>query len=314
MNSSMDTIASRFKKRSLPDLLVRKFLTEYGYDHGPVIARAIVDDILATIDQYWPERVSPKTLVWLAVRREWQGRRKSLKPTDLILVYLPLVADDEIELLLQPELRRNLKARRAFNRARFARWCFQAYEQGGVLTHLDLSLMSGMSEHYVGELLREYEAEMGKIVPTRGTVHDIGRSVTHKAEVTRRWLRNESPAEIARVLNHSQEAVDRYIHDFQRIRLLAQKVPVAAIPALTRLSPSLVKEYITLLGEYEPALALYAETAQNLAPLRDPPPALAKPAPNAQSVSTMPERQAQRALNAGECPGITEQVHECLVC
>jgi hypothetical protein len=260
--SSTGTIDSRFKKRSLPDLLVRKFLTEYGYDHGPVVARAIVDDILATIDRYWPERVSPKTLVWLAVRREWQGRRKGLKPTDLVLVSLPMVTDNEIQLLMEPQLRRKLKARRAFNRARLVRWCFQTYEQGGVLTQLDLGLMSGMSEHYVAALIREYEKETGQIVPTRGTVHDIGGSVTHKAEVIRRWLRNESPAEIARALDHSQAAVDRYIGDFQRIRLLAQKVPVADVSTLTRLSPSLVREYVALLGEYEPALALYSDGDQ----------------------------------------------------
>lgn len=282
MTSPMDTIASRFQKRSLPDLLVRKFLTEYGYDHGPVIARAIVEDILATIEQYWPERVRPKTLLWLAVRREWRGRRKSLQPTDLILVCLPLVADHEIELLMQPELRKNMKARRAFNRARFVRWCFQAYEQGGVLTLLDLSLMSGMSEHYVATLLREYEAEQGQIVPTRGTVHDIGRSVTHKAEVIRRWLRHESPAAIARVLNHSQEAVDRYIGDFQKVRLLAQKVPVADISVLTRLSPSLVREYIALLSEYEPTLALYAEDEEHPGPADDVVPVPAPPQPGAQ--------------------------------
>ena len=163
---------------------------------------------------------------------------------------------------MEPQLRRKLKARRAFNRARFVRWCFQTYEQGGVLTQLDLSLMSGMSEHYVAALLREYEKETGKIVPTRGTVHDIGGSVTHKAEVIRRLLRNESPAEIARALNHSQEAVDRYIGDFQRIRLLAQKVPVADVSTLARLSPSLVREYVALLGEYEPALALYSDSDQ----------------------------------------------------
>ncbi len=263
--SSTDTIASRFKKRSLPDLLVRKFLTEYGYDHGPVIARAIVEDILATIDRYWPDRVAPKTLIWLAVRREWQGRRKSLKPTDLILVSLPMVAEEEIELLMKPELCKRQKARRAFNRARFVRWCQQAYEQGGVLTQLDLSLMSGMSEHYVGTLLREYEAETGEIVPTRGTVHDIGGSVTHKAEVVRRWLRHESPAEIARALNHTQESVDRYIHDFQRIRLLAQKVSLADVSALTHLSPSLVKEYVALLSEYEPTLELFSENGGDCA-------------------------------------------------
>lgn len=261
--SSTGTIASRFKKRSLPDLLVRKFLTEYGYDHGPVIARAIVEDILETIDRYWPDRVSPKTLIWLAVRREWQGRRKSLKPTDLILVFLPMVAEEEIELLMKPELCKKFKARRAFNRARFVRWCCQAYEQGGVLTLLDLSLMSGMSEHYVSTLLREYETETGRIVPTRGTVHDIGGSVTHKAEVVRRWLRHESPAEIARALNHTQESVDRYIHDFQRIRLLAQRVSLADVSALTHLSPSLVKEYVALLNEYEPALKLFSENGDD---------------------------------------------------
>jgi hypothetical protein len=264
MKSPTDTIESRFKKRSLPDLLVRKFLTEYGYDHGPVIARAIVEDILATVERCCPEQIPPKTVVWLAVRREWRGRRKGLEVTDLLPVQLRVVTEDEIKLLVAPELRKVQKARRAFNCARFARWCFDAYEQGGVLTQLDLSLLSGLSEHYVGELLREYEAEAGKIVPTRGTVHDIGSSVTHKAEVIRRWLRNESPAQIARVLNHSQDAVDRYIADFHKVRLLAQKFPAAELPALAGLSASVVRQYIALLREYEPELALYQESRADL--------------------------------------------------
>ena len=162
---------------------------------------------------------------------------------------------------MKPELRRRLKARRAFNRARFVRWCFEAYEQGGVLTLLDLSVLSGMSEHYAAELLREYEAEQGKVVPTRGTVHDIGPSVTHKAEVIRRWLRHESPAQIARTIEHSQEAVDRYIADFQKVRLLAQKFPSAELPPLTGLSASVVQQYLDLLREYEPTLALYHYTS-----------------------------------------------------
>ena len=51
MTAPPEYTAIRIKKRSLPDLLVHKFLTEYGYDHGPVIARAIVDDILSTVQQ-----------------------------------------------------------------------------------------------------------------------------------------------------------------------------------------------------------------------------------------------------------------------
>jgi len=257
----MDTIKDRFEKRSLPNLLVHKFLTEYGYDHGPVIAQAIVEDILATIQRCYPERTPPKTVVWMAVRRDWRGQRKGLDLRHLVPVQLQMVTEKEIELLMAPALRRDRKACRAFNRTRYARWCFDAYEQGGVLTLLDLSLISGLSEHYVGELLREYESETGKVVPTRGTVHDMGRSVTHKAEVVRRWLRHESPAQIARDMNHSQHAVDRYIADFRKVRLLAQKVPQAELPSLTGLSKSVVKQYIVLLREYEPQLTLCTATA-----------------------------------------------------
>jgi hypothetical protein len=265
MTGSTDYTETRIQKRSLAHLLVHKFLTEYGYDHGPVIARAIVDDILATVERCYPERVPPKTVVWLAVRREKRGQRKGLEITDLVPVRLLMITESEIKLLTDAQLRKDRQARRAFNRARFARWCFEAYEQGGVLTQLDLSLLSGLSAHYISHTLREYEDEAGEIVPTRGTVHDIGPSVTHKAEVIRRWLRNESPAHIARVLKHSQEAVDRYIADCQKVRTLAQKLPAADLPALTGLSASVIKQYIELLCEYEPQLHL-TETPSTLEP------------------------------------------------
>jgi hypothetical protein len=256
MTVPTDYTETRIQKRSLADLLVHKFLTEYGYDHGPVIARAIVDDILATVERCYPERVPPKTVVWLAVRREKRGQRKGLDITDLVPVKLLMITESEIKLLTDAQLRKDRQARRASNRARFARWCFEAYEQGGVLTQLDLSLLSGLSANYISQALREYETEASEIVPTRGTVHDIGPSVTHKAEVIRRWLRNESPAQIARVLKHSQEAVDRYIADFQKVRMLAQKFLPTDLPALTGLSASVVKQYIALLHEYEPKLTL----------------------------------------------------------
>ncbi|MBU0492469.1 MAG: hypothetical protein KKA73_12210 [Chloroflexi bacterium] len=93
----------------MPELLVHKFLTEYGYtqcpvdDHGPVIARAIVDDILTTIQECSPERVPPQTVVWLAVRRERPGRRKGLDVSDLIPVRLRMVVDEEIQILIDPQ-------------------------------------------------------------------------------------------------------------------------------------------------------------------------------------------------------------------
>lgn len=266
MKTSPDRIKARMSQRSLPDLLVRKFLTEYGYTHGPVIATAIVKDILATIEQCCPERIPPKTVVWLAVRREWQGRQKGLNVKDLVPVHLTVVTDEELDLLRSPRLRYERQARKRFNQARYARWCFEAYEQGGVLTLLELSMLSGLSHHYIGQLIREYEQEHDVIIPTRGTVHDLGPGVTHKAEVVRRWLRKESPAQIARTLEHSQEAVDRYLADFQKVRLLAQKFPISELPVLSGLSATLVEEYIALLKEYEPDLPLYADAEAERGP------------------------------------------------
>jgi hypothetical protein len=228
-----------------------------------VVARAIVEDILSTVKRCYPERIPPKTVVWLAVRREKRGRRKGIQLSDLTPVNLAMITDDEIKLLTDSQLRKKQQARRAFNRARFARWCFEAYEQGGVLTHLDLSLLSGLSQQYVKNTLQEYEAQNGTIVPTRGTVHDLGPAVTHKAEVVRRWLRNESPAQIARALQHSQKAVDRYIAGYHKVRLLAQKFPLADLPTLTDLSPSVVDQYVALLQEYEPKLTLYQKPMEN---------------------------------------------------
>lgn len=250
---------TRINKRNLPDLLVHKFLTEYGYDHGPIIARAIVDDLLATLQQCYPDHVPPKTIIWLAVRREKRGQRKGLTSGDLRPVRLNVITDAEVQLLTDPALGndQHRRARPAFNQARFVRWCQEAYEQGAVLTHLDLSLLSGLSSGYISYLLRQYETQTGEIVPTRGTVHDMGPAVTHKAEVIRRWLRHESPAQIARALNHSQDSVDRYIADYQKVRILAQKFPATELPTLTGLTPSVIQQYLALLREYEPELPLY---------------------------------------------------------
>ena len=256
MTTPKDYTATRIKKRSLPNLLVHKFLTEYGYDHGPVIARAIVEDILATIEGCYPERVSPQTVVWLAVRLDTRGRQKGISVSDLVPVQLRMYTDSEVQLLTDPALRKERQARRAFNRARFARWCFEAYEQGGVLTQLDLTLLSGLSVHYISKTLREYETETGAIVPTRGTVHDLGPAVTHTGAVVRRWLRHQSPVRIARETKHSQASVDRYIADYQKVRLLSQKIPIADVPALTGLSAGVVDQYVELLHDFEPDLDL----------------------------------------------------------
>ena len=43
----------RINDKSLRQLLIHRFLNDYGYDKGEVTATAIVDDILKTVEDYF---------------------------------------------------------------------------------------------------------------------------------------------------------------------------------------------------------------------------------------------------------------------
>lgn len=258
MKNVTSTPQTRWAKRSLKHQLLYKFLNEYGYERGPLVAEAIVEDILALIEIVYTDRLPPRHINWPAVSIENGTNGKSPDIHQLINIRLEMVADQEIALLNDQKLRGQQAAKRAFNQHRFARWCQEAYHQGGVLTLFDLSLLSGLGQGQAGNLLRQYEQEHQITIPIRGTVHDIGPAVSHKAEVIRRYLRGQSPAEIARELNHTQEAVDAYIKDYEVTRKLIQKFPIKDIPVLSRRSMSLVKEHIKLIRQYEPDLVFYS--------------------------------------------------------
>ncbi len=264
MKEKSSTPQSRWAKRSLKQQLLYKFINEYGYQQGPVVAAAIVDDLLTLIDEVYSEHLPPRHINWPAVPIRNGSKGKSPDIHQLINIRLQMVTDQEVAMLNDQQLLGQKAAKRTFNQHRFARWCQEAYAQGGVLTLLDLSLLSGLGEGYVGYLLRQYQEEHQTTLPLRGTVHDLGPAVSHKAEVIRRYLRGQSPADIARELNHTQSAVDIYIKDYEVTRKLVQKFPIKEIPTLSRRSISLVKEHIKLIRQYEPDLIFYSTNGNSV--------------------------------------------------
>lgn len=65
----------RLNDKSLDQLLLHKFLNEYGYEKGEITAKAIIDDILKIIDEYFlvstldddQHHIHYGQLVWMAV-------------------------------------------------------------------------------------------------------------------------------------------------------------------------------------------------------------------------------------------------------
>jgi predicted transcriptional regulator len=263
MKEKSSTPQSRWAKRSLKQQLLYKFINEYGYERGPVVATAIVEDLLVLIEQLYSEHVPPRYINWPAVAINNGTKGKSPDIHQLVNVRLQMVTDQEVAILNDQKLLGQQAAKRTFNQHRFARWCQDAYHQGAVLTLFDLSLLSGLGEGQVGYLLRQYQQEHQTTLPLRGTVHDVGRTVSHKAEVIRRFLRGQSPADIARELNHTQSAVDIYLTDYEVTRKLVQKFPIKEIPAISRRSVSLVKEHVKLIRQYEPDLVFYSANGKS---------------------------------------------------
>ena len=89
----------RINDKSLRQLLIHRFINSYGYDKGEVTAKAIVDDIVKTIEDYFLIRLpldklasgeqlpnermlSYGQLVWMAVPIDEypQKENQSLKP------------------------------------------------------------------------------------------------------------------------------------------------------------------------------------------------------------------------------------------
>lgn len=250
-DSSSEAISERryrrLKGKTLKQILLHRFLNEYGYDKGAVTAGAIIDDLLLLVEQYY--RYSDHSflkqgqMVWHAVPvDEHCEKHKSMAQTRLQPVVLDIVSDADIDDWKAPIHHRELRLKK------IERWTQQSFDQGALLSQLDLAVLLTTSEATAGQYVREYHNLYGRPLPTRGNVQQIGSGQTHKREIITLHLKGYLVPMICKRTNHSKESVERYIHDYEAIKLLASKFDdVDLISRIVRLKASVVKQYLDLL-------------------------------------------------------------------
>jgi len=248
---SKDSIAQRrymrMKGKSLKNILLDRFLNNYGYDKGIITAGAIVDDLLNIIENYY--RYSDNSfikngqMVFHAVPiDEYPKKGKSIAQTKLKPVVLDMICDQDIDDMKKPLHHREIRMKK------IERWTHQAYDQGALLTQLDLAVLLGVNEFTAGTYVREYYNLYGKKLPTRGNIQFLGSGQTHKKEIITLYLNGYLVPSICQRTNHSKEAVERYIRDFEAIRMLDTKFDdMNSISLITRLSKRVVQQYIELI-------------------------------------------------------------------
>lgn len=217
---------------------------------GPWIIERFVEKLLSLVDAYRivRERLRPGQTLWSAVAvDERPGRNKPMSETRQVPVIVAIAGQEQVA-----DLRAGHHQREVLKRA-LVRAAFDAYAQGGVLTTTDLAVLFHRPYSIVANLIRAYEAETGEVVPRRGNVHDIGRTVTHKRIICRKaYLEGKTTPVIARETCHSPEAVDAYILDYARIYFASVErgMSLDELVFAVQRPRHLVEEYLRLIAEF----------------------------------------------------------------
>jgi hypothetical protein len=236
--------------KTLRDALRQFIRREFPRLGGPWVIEMFVDKLLLLVDRHHIQRdkLQPGQTLWLAVAiDEAPGYRKPIYATRQVPVVLTLVNQDDIA-----ALRQGLPWTKIFQ-DRLVRVMKEAHTQGGLLTTSDLSVLFHHSHSQVAELIRQHETKTGEVVPRRGNLHDMGRTVTHKRLICRKaFLEGKTTDVIARETNHSPEAVDNYLLDFARVyyATVLKGMSIEEATFAIQRPQSLVQEYVKLLLEF----------------------------------------------------------------
>ncbi len=112
---------------------------------------------------------------------------------------------------------------------------------------LDLEWLLGVNGTLVRQLLELYRERFGVLLPTVGTVWDVGSKLTHKAIVVEMALQGLSTQQITGRLYRTLEAVDQCLRTFDRVLMLKYyRVPSKVMCRVTGHSSRVIEEHLAL--------------------------------------------------------------------
>ena len=198
---------------------------------------------------FFPEtsHLAPGQTPWTAVHKNAQACwGKKMLHTELTPVVLDLLPAGEIQQRAEGKKLRDIKIEAT------GRLFEQAFAQDGVLTNAEVALLLKVSPATVTHYIDAWQQLHGRELPRRGTVHDMGPTLTHKRIIIQKLFIEQKTVEAtARETHHSFEAIQRYISDFRRVLLCKQNGMTTEQTAnVIRHSTRLVKEYEAIIARY----------------------------------------------------------------
>ena len=205
---------------------------------GFMVRKTVVNAVSDMVSLFYPEtsHLKPGQTTWVTVAKDEKcSYGKRIQSTRLTPVVLDLVTTDEAKERGEGRKLRDIKIEAT------ARLFTQAFDQGGCMTNAEVAILLKIAP----------QTRSGHLLPSRGTIHDIGPSLTHKRIIIRKlFVEQKSVLTVARETFHSFEAIQRYVGTFKQVLLCRQKqLSTEEIAFTIGRTVRLVREYEEIIDE-----------------------------------------------------------------
>jgi AraC-like DNA-binding protein len=215
---------------------------QQGYALSPVEAQVLAQRLREIIDEQTGYTRDLGQIIYQAIAVE-EPAGKALKDCRKVPVQLTLFDEHDPEVLAQ-------EGPIVLRRIRVHRLAHEALMQGGALSQEDLAALLGVSLKSIKRIFADYR-DQGTPLPARGEIQDMGRGVSHKIPVIRRYVQDLSFTHIARELNnHGIQSMARYLRHFALVMILEDRgLSPQQMQSVIGISLNLIEEYRQLYHE-----------------------------------------------------------------
>lgn len=215
-----------------------------GYALSPVEARVLARRVQQLVDEQAGFSRRPGQITYQAVAID-EPPGKPLNECRKVPIHLTVVDDPDAQVwATQGPL--------ALRRLRVHRIVYEAPMQGGALSQEDVACILGISLKSIKRIFA-YFREQGQSLPSRGWIQDIGRGVSHKIPVIRRYVQDVSFSRISQELgNHGISSMARYLHHFALVMILEDRgLTPQQMQSVIGISENLIEQYQALYVELD---------------------------------------------------------------
>lgn len=215
---------------------------QQGYNLSPVEARVLARRVQELVDKQTGFSRQQGQVIYQAIAVD-EPPGKALSQCRKVPVQLTIITEEDASLWAQ----RGPEAVRA---ARVRRWIYEALLQGGSLSQEDIACLLAVSTKTVKRIFAAFRHK-GESLPSRGEIQDMGRGVSHKIPVVRKYVQDLSLSRISQQLGqHGVDSMARYLRHFALVMVLTDReLSPAQMESIVGTSQNLVKEYQNLYKE-----------------------------------------------------------------